>query len=351
MNTATLGELAALVGGTVSGDERITVTTLNNLELAEPGQLTFINNAKLADQLAASKASACIVPVDFSEAEIPLIRVDNVDLSAAKIHNYLLAEEFQVAGIHERAVIGRDCTISEQVSIAALACIGDRVSIGDRVLIAPGVVIGDDVRIGDDCVLHANAVVSYGCSLGNRVVLHHGAIIGSDGFGFAIDPATGEHVSNPQVGTVRLDDDVQIGANACVDRAAFNVTHVKRGVRIDNLVMVAHNCVIGENSILVGQAGIAGSTTLGRNVIIAGQAAVTGHVHLDDGVMVAGKSGVHNDQKKGAVVGGIPAIDVKKWGRASAVFSRLPEMFRELRRLRKEVDRLAALVKPRQEEK
>ncbi|XCN72320.1 MAG: UDP-3-O-(3-hydroxymyristoyl)glucosamine N-acyltransferase [Candidatus Electrothrix aestuarii] len=340
MKTATLSELAALVHGRVLGDEQTQVSTVNSLDLAEPGQLTFINSVKLAEKLAASKASACIVPSDFTEATLPLIQVENVDLASARIHNYLLVEPFQATGIHERAVIGADCKISDQISIGALACIGDRVQIGERVKIAPGVVIGDDVQIGDDCVLHANAVVAYGCTLANRVVLHHGAIIGSDGFGFASDPQTGCHVSKPQVGTVRIDDDAQIGANSCVDRAAFGVTHIKNGVRIDNQVMVGHNCVIGENSILVAQAGIAGSSTLGRNVILAARAAVGGHIHLDDGVMVAALGGVHNDQKKGAVVGGVPAIDIKKWGRAAAAYARLPEMAREVKRLRKELDRL-----------
>lgn len=346
MKTATLGELAALVNGKIIGDDQLQVTTLNSLELAEPGQLTFINTVKLADKLAASRASACIVPLDFSEAEIPLLQVDNVELASARIHNYLLEEEFQATGIHDRAVIGADCLISEQVSIAALASIGDRVHIGERVRIASGVVIEDDVRIGNDCVLHANSVVAYGCTLGNRVVLHHGAMIGSDGFGFATDLQTGIHVSKPQVGTVRLDDDVQIGANSCVDRAAFGTTHIQSGVRIDNQVMVGHNCVIGENSILVGQSGMAGSSTLGRNVILAARAAVGGHIHLDDGVMVAALSGVHNNQKKGAVVGGVPAVDVKKWGRAAAAFTRLPDMIREVKRLRKELDRLVSELKP-----
>ena len=345
MKTVTIGELAALVNGKVVGDDQLRVTTLNSLELAKPGQLSFINTKKLADTLAESSASACIVPPDFEAADIPLIQVENVDLASARIHNYLLEEEFQATGIHDRAVIGADCSISEQVSIAALASIGDRVQIGERVQIASGVVIGNDVRIGDDCVLHANSVVAYNCTLGNRVTLHHGAMIGSDGFGFATDPQTGIHVSKPQVGTVRLDDDVQIGANSCVDRAAFGTTHVKSGVRIDNQVMVGHNCVIGENSILVGQSGMAGSATLGRNVILAARAAVGGHIHLDDGVMVAALSGVHNDQKKGAVVGGIPAVDVKKWGRAAAAFTRLPDMLREVKRLRKELDRLIIELK------
>jgi len=343
MKTATLQELAALVDGAVSGDDRLIVTAFNSLELAVAGELSFINTIKLAGKLAETRASACIVPADLDEVDLPVIRVDNPDLAAALIHNYLLAEDFKPAGIHPSTVIGSNCEVSDQVTIASHVTIGDRVRIGDRVTLHPGVVIGDDVQIGDDCILHANAVVAHRCSLGNRVVLHHGSIIGSDGFGFATDPATGNHVNHPQVGTVHIEDGVQIGANSCVDRAAFGTTRVKSGVRIDNLVMVGHNCVIGENSILVGQVGIAGSTTLGRNVVLGARAGIAGHLHLDDGVMVAAMGGVHNSQKKGSVVGGIPAFDVKKWGRASAAYTRLPDMVKEMRRLRKEVDRLTAL--------
>lgn len=344
MRTATLRELAVLVGGTVSGDDRLTVTAFNSLDLAVAGELSFINTIKLAGKLAETRASACIVPSDLEDVELSVIRVDNPDLAAALIHNYLLAADFKPAGIHPSAVIGSNCEVSHQVTIASHVTIGDRVCIGDRVTLHPGVVIGDDVQIGDDCVLHANVVVAHNCSLGNSVVLHHGSIIGSDGFGFATDPATGNHVSKPQVGTVRIDNGVQIGANSCVDRAAFGTTHVKKGVRIDNQVMVGHNCVIGDNSILVGQAGIAGSTTLGRNVVLGARAAVAGHLHLEDGVMVAALGGVHNNQKKGSVVGGIPAFDVKKWGRATAAYTRLPDMVKEMRRLRKEVDELTSLL-------
>jgi len=344
MKRATLQELAALVGGTVSGDDQLTVTAFNSLELAAAGELSFINTKKMANQLDQTRASACIVPASLDDVELPVIRVDNPDLAAALIHNYLLAEDFRAAGIHSSAVIGRDCVISDLVTIGPLVSVGDRVCIGERVILQPGVVLGDDVQIGDDCTLHANTVVTHGCALGNGVVLHHGAVIGSDGFGFASDPATGNHITKPQVGTVRIEDGVQIGANSCVDRAAFGTTQVKSGVRIDNLVMVGHNCVIGENSILVGQVGIAGSTTLGRNVVLGARAGVAGHLHLDDGVMVAAMGGVHNNQKKGSIVGGIPAFDVKKWGRATAAYSRLPDMIKNIRRLRKEVDRLTTIL-------
>ncbi len=344
MKTATLQELAGLVNGTVTGDGGLVISGFNSLELAQSGELSFIISATMTDQLSQTKAVACIVPDGVEDVSIPVIQVENPDLAAAKIHNYLLDHKFSARGIHPSAVIGKDAQLGKQITIDPLVHIGDNVRIGERVTLHSGVMIGDDVEIGDDCELHANAVVAYGCVLGKNVVLHHGAIIGSDGFGFASDPATGEHVSKPQVGNVQLDDDVQVGANSCIDRAAFGTTHVKKGVRIDNLVMVGHNCVLGENSILVGQVGVAGSTTLGRNVVLGARAGLAGHIHLDDGVMVAGMAGVHNNQKKGAVIGGIPAFDIKKWSRASAAYTRLPDMVRQLRKLRKQVDELTALL-------
>ena len=346
----TLQELAQVVSGDVVGDGSIKITGFNSIELADTDELTFITSGKLAEKAANSQAGACIVPRGVEKFSIPQIVVDDPDLAAATIHNYLLDRSFVATGIHERAVIGDDCQIADKISIGPLVSVGNRVRIGERVTLHPGVVIGDDVEIDEDCVLHANAVVAYGCSLGRRVTLHHGAVIGSDGFGFATDRTTGSHVSKPQVGTVRLDDDVQIGANSCVDRAAFGITHIKTGVRIDNQVMIGHNVEVGENSILVAQTGIAGSTTLGRNVVLGARAGISGHLHLDDGVMVAAMGGVHNNQPKGAVIGGIPAIDVKTWGRAAAAYRRLPEMLKEIRRLRREVDSLTQKLEKEKEE-
>ena len=338
--TCTLNELAKLVHGEVIGDGGIRIRTVNSIDQAGPGELTFLTDSKRADQLAGCQASGCIVPERIEGLAMAQIVAMDPDLAEAIIHNHLLAEPFANTGIHASSVIGEECAISDQVSIGPLVAIGDRVRIGDRVTIRPGVVIEDDVEIGDDCVLHAGAKVARGCILGNRVVLFHGAVIGSDGFGFATDRTTGRHVTKPQVGIVRLDDDVQIGANSCVDRAAFGVTHLKQGVRLDNQVMIGHNVVIGEHSILVAQVGVAGSTTLGRNVILASKAGVADHLHIGNQVKVAAMGGVHNDQPDGAIVGGIPAIEVKAWGRAAAAFRRLPEMLKQLRRLSRQVEAL-----------
>ena len=348
MKAATLQELAHLVDGEVIGDGEHTVYGLNGLDLADAREITFVTDAKSAGQMAASKAGAFIVSKDITCGDRPCIRVRDAYLASAVIHNYLLGQDFQATGIDPTAHIGQECQIPEEVAIGPLVAVGDGVVIGKRVTLKPGVVIGNDVVIGDDCQINANVTIADGCILGRRVIVHSGTVIGSDGYGYATDEK-GRHVKRPQVGIVRIEDDVEIGANVCIDRAAFGQTHIKSGVKIDNLVQVAHNVVVGENSLLVAMTGIAGSTTLGRNVVLGAQTGVTGHIHLADGSMAAGKSGIHTNLKKGAVVGGIPAIDIKTWGRATAVFSRLPQMFRELRRLKKKVETLTRLVEKTQE--
>jgi UDP-3-O-[3-hydroxymyristoyl] glucosamine N-acyltransferase len=341
---STLNEIAALVEGTVGGDGSLQVRGLNSIDQAAGDEITFVTNAKMASRLAGTKAAAAIVPLDLEEPGLPHIRVENPEYAATLVHGHFLAQPFAAQGIHPSAVVGRDCRIADEISIGPLVVIGDRVRIEARVAVHPGVVIGDDCVIGEDTIIYPNVTIAKGSQVGSRVIIHAGAAIGSDGFGYATDPKTGTHLKKPQVGNVRIDDDVEIGANSCVDRAAFGTTRIRSGVKIDNLVMIAHNVDIGENSILVGQVGIAGSTTLGRNVVLGGMAGVAGHLHIGDRVMAAAMSGVHTNLKEGSVVGGLPAVDVKKWGRSAAVFSRLPDMYKEIRHLRKELDSLNQLL-------
>ncbi len=336
----TLNELALLVAGEVSGDGQLSVRGLNGIEQAVAGEITFLSDARKAGLLAGCGASACIVPAECGELDLPCIRVADPDLAAARIHNHFLAREFAARGVVQPTCIGRECHLPDEVSIGPMVCIGDRVKIGRRVTLYPGVVIGSDVIIGDDTVLHANVSVADRSIIGSRVIIHAGTSIGSDGFGYATDQA-GNHVKKPQVGNVRIDDDVEIGANSCVDRAAFGTTRIRRGAKIDNQVMVAHNVDIGENCILVGQVGIAGSTSLGRNVVLGARSGLGGHLNLGDRVMVAAMSGVHTNLKAGSVVGGIPAIEIRQWGRAAASYARLPEMVKDIRRLKREVKKLA----------
>ncbi len=336
-----LEELAALAMGEIAGDAQLMISGFAPLETAGAGDISFLVKAGQIDKLDDFKGSAVIVPMAVEEATVPLIRVQDPYLASARIHTALLEKPFVAKGVHEQAWVGKDTSIPDEISVAPLVSIGERVKLGERVSIESGVVIGDDVRIGDDTTLKANVSVAEGCIIGNRVTIHSGTVIGSDGYGYATD-SQGFHTKRPQVGIVQIDDDVEIGANACVDRAAYGVTLIKSGAKIDNLVQIAHNVVVGENSLIVSQVGISGSTTLGRNVVLGGQVGVTGHISLGDGVMVGAQSGVHNDQKPGAKVGGSPVLPMKTYVRAAIQYGKLPEMGRDLRKLKKEVAALKA---------
>lgn len=332
--TASLSQLAGMVAGELVGDPDLTISGVADIENARPGQITFIAKAKDSGMLADSQASAAIVPRTVNGVGKALIRVDDPYLAVAIIHRFLLEERFVGKGIHPTAHVGDGCRIPEAVTIAPLVVLGERVVVGERVRIGSGVVVGDNVEIGDDTVLHANVTILQGCRIGARVVIHSGAVIGSDGYGYATD-REGRHVKRPQVGIVQIDDDVEIGANVCIDRATFGKTWIRRGAKLDNLVQIAHNVEVGEDSLLVAQVGIAGSSILGKGVVMGGQSALTGHITLGERVMVGAKSGVHNNQPDHAVVSGIPAIPHKKWLRATTAFAQLPELLRDVRELKK----------------
>ena len=339
-------ELAELVGGEVHGDSLLEIRGFAPLESAGAGDISFLVKAGEADKLAACKGTAVIVPMAVKDAPMCSIRVKNPYLAAAQIHNLILERPFVATGVHAMASVAESTRVPEQINMAAFVSIGERVSLGERITLEAGVVIGDDVEIGDDTVLKANVTIAEGCRIGSRVIIYPGCVIGSDGYGYATDER-GFHTKRPQVGTVQIDDDVEIGANSCVDRAAYGVTHIKSGAKIDNLVQIAHNVVVGENSLLVSQVGIAGSCSLGRNVVLGGQVGLADHVNLGDGVMVAAQSGLHNDQKPGARIGGSPAIPMKQYVRAAIQYGKLPEMGRDLRKLKKTV---AALQAEKEEE-
>ncbi len=340
-----LAELAALVQGELVGDPEVRIGGVADFDSAGKGEITFVADLKRGARLDECKASAIIVPNSVTEISVPAIRVRNPYLAVARIHALFVVEPFVATGIDARAVVGRDCHIPAEVAISPLVYLGDRVRLGQRVTLHPGVVVYDDAVIGDDAVLYANVTIGCGCHIGNRVVIHSGTVIGSDGFGYATDH-NGRHVKRPQVGVVQIDDDVEIGANTCIDRATFGKTWIKRGTKIDNLVQLGHNVVIGEDAMLVAQVGMAGSTTTGRNVVLGGQVGLAGHIHLGDRVMVAAKSGVHNSLEPGAIVAGIPAIPHKTWLRASAAYAKLPEMVREMRDLRRQIAELSRAMIP-----
>lgn len=334
-----LEELATLVEGEIASDKNVQITDFSPLETAASGDISFLVKAGQVEKLVDFQGSAVIVPMEIESAPVSVIRVQNPYLASAKIHTLLLDQVFVATGVHERAWVAESTEIPEEIRVAPMAVVGERVKLGERVTIESGVVIGDDAYIGDDTVLKANVCIGEKCKVGNRVIIHAGVVIGSDGYGYATDNR-GFHTKRPQIGIVQIDDDVEIGANTCIDRAAYGVTRIKSGSKIDNLVQIAHNVELGENCLIVSQVGIAGSTTLGRNVVLGGQAGISGHITLEDGVMVAAQSGVHNRQKAGTTVGGTPTLPMKTYVRAAIQYGKLPEMGRDLRKLKKEVIKL-----------
>jgi UDP-3-O-[3-hydroxymyristoyl] glucosamine N-acyltransferase len=322
----TVAELAAMVDGEVVGDGRVVIRGFAPLETAGPEDLSFLAKGGKADRLADCRAGAVLVPLAFTTTcPAALIRVGDPYLASAIIHTFFLDRPFVAKGVHPRAWVGEECRLGEAVSIAPLAVLGDRVSLGERVTIEAGAVVGDDVQIGDDSTIHANVTIYPGCTIGCRVRIHAGAVIGSDGYGYATNQR-GEHLKRPQTGTVKIDDDVEIGAGSCIDRGAYGVTRIGEGTKIDNLVQIGHNVQIGPHCLVVAQVGLAGSTRLGRNVVMGGQSASAGHLTIGDQTMVAARGGVHTDLAAKSVVGGAPALPIRHWAKCSAVFARLPEL-------------------------
>ncbi|MEN8134982.1 MAG: UDP-3-O-(3-hydroxymyristoyl)glucosamine N-acyltransferase [Thermodesulfobacteriota bacterium] len=334
-----ISELAALVDGEWHGED-VAVYDMADVNLAVAGQLAYIDSSRKMTAVAETNATALIVPMDCVPLALPIIKVPNPAWAAAVIHNHLLTSEFVATGIDQRAAVGADCSIPEDVAVGAMAVVGDRVQFGRLVMIGAGVVIGDDVRIGSNVQIRPNVTIMDRSIIGDRVIIHSGTVIGSDGFGYAHDNE-GRHVKRPHVGYVQIDDDVEIGANTCVDRATFGRTWIKRGTKIDNLVQIAHNVEIGADSILVAQSGVAGSTSLGEGVIMGGKVAVNGHLKIGNRVTMAGKAGVVSNQDDGAVVAGFPAFPHKKWLRAASVFQKLPDLVRDVREIKKKLQEIA----------
>ncbi|UCD70702.1 MAG: UDP-3-O-(3-hydroxymyristoyl)glucosamine N-acyltransferase [Syntrophobacterales bacterium] len=335
-----LSELAQLVGGEVIGDGGVKIIGVAPIEEARKGEITFIAHQRYLPKLNQTEASAVIVSLKVSEAEKPLLRVANPYLAFAKILQIYAHRPYESRGVDQQAWVSPTAKLGEGVSIYPFVYVGDHTEIGNRVIIFPGAFVGDNTIIGDDSLVYPNVCICEGSRIGKRVILHCGVVIGSDGFGFAKDGK--RSVKIPQVGIVEIGDDVEIGANTTVDRAAMGKTIIKRGVKIDNLVQVAHTVTIGEDSIIVAQVGIAGSTKIGDNVIIAGQVGVSDHIEIGDNVMVGPQSGVVRDIPPNQVVTGSPSIPHKDHVRAVMTFPKLPEMWRKIGQLEAKVRDLEA---------
>jgi UDP-3-O-[3-hydroxymyristoyl] glucosamine N-acyltransferase len=343
-----LKELAAWVGGTVIGDGDVDISGGAAIEEAQPGEITFISNPKYLSMLSSTKASAVIVSPNVTQGDKPLLSIANPYLAFAKILSLYTQKAYQPKGITPQASISPTARVGKEVTIYPFVCVGDRCSIGDRVTLYSGVSVGEDSSIGDESVLHAHVSIYPGTIIGKRVILHSGVVVGSDGFGYVKDGK--KNVKIPQVGHVEIEDDVEIGANTTVDRAALGKTVIHRGVKIDNLVQVAHNVVIGEDSIIVAQVGISGSTKIGSNVTLAGQAGLTGHITVGDNVMVGAQSGVMNDLPPNSAYTGSPAIPHREQLRVASATLKLPEMRKTLKEIDARLKRIEEMTSPKGKE-
>ena len=326
-----LRDLAAHLGAVLDGDGEAEVSGLAGIEDAGPGELTFVANPRYAGLARTTAATAVLVAPDFPAIAAATLRLKNPYLAWAQAIALFHPAPVYAPGIHATAVIDPTATLGAGAHIGAYVVLGAGVRLGDGAVLLPHAVLYPGVVAGRDFFAHAHAVVRENCTLGDRVILGNGVVVGGDGFGFAKREDGGWH-KIPQAGPVRIGDDVEIQANACIDRASVGATVIANGAKIDNLVQVGHGSQVGANTLLCAQVGLAGSTDVGRNVVLAGQVGVAGHCRIGDGAIATAQSGIPNDVAPGKVVSGYPAFDNRQWLRASAIFQRLPELARRLPR-------------------
>lgn len=327
-----LAEIATRLGCELRGDGEIEVGRLMPIEEAGPGDLTFIANPRYRPWLKTTRASAAIVAYSEDDVDLPTLRCHDRYLTFSQAIDLFYMPPPRIKGIHPTAVIAESAEIGADADVGPYSVIGEGVRIGARAHIDAHVVIYPEACIGDDFRAFAHAVVRERVQIGDRVVLQSGCVIGGDGFGYVLGN-DGSIRKITQSGTVILEDDVEVGANTTIDRAAIGATMVRRAAKLDNLVMVAHGCVIGEGSAIAAQSGLAGSTKLGRYVRLGGQVGTAGHLTVGDGVQVAAQSGVPNDVEAGKTIGGYPASEISQWRRQIAATARLPELLKRVRRL------------------
>jgi UDP-3-O-[3-hydroxymyristoyl] glucosamine N-acyltransferase len=347
MPSIPLAQIAALLGCSPPADPTCQITGIATLPEATPSDISFLGAETYLPQLATTKAAAVVVNRRVRLPDTnrkPVLIVDDADLAIGKLLE-LFAPPIPrpPAGVDPSARIGPDATIAGNVAIGAFVLVGSRTRIGANTIIHPGVIISDDVVIGDDCEIHANVTIRERITIGNRVIIHAGSVLGTDGFGYRWDGT--QHRKIPQIGTIIIEDDVELGSCVCIDRAKFSTTRVGQGTKIDNLVQVAHNVQTGPHCIVTGQAGMAGSVKLGAGVVLGGQCAIRDHVTLGDGAMIAACSGVAEDVAPKTIVSGLPALPHRQTFREQAALRRLPDLVVQVRKLQEQIDELRKQAK------
>jgi UDP-3-O-[3-hydroxymyristoyl] glucosamine N-acyltransferase len=339
-----LGELAQRLGAELRGDSHLRISGVAALEDATETEVSFVVGPKYRRLAKQTAAGALIVPPGMEDLERPLLVSPNPYLAFAQALALFNERPRAALGVSPKAHLGDGVRLGQGVSIHPLAYVGEGAIIGDRVTLHGGAYVGAGVEIGDDTLIHPNVTILDRCIVGKRVIIHSGAVVGSDGFGFAQDGC--RHVKIPQTGIVRIDDDVEIGANCAIDRATLGMTWIQRGAKIDNLVQVAHNVVVGEDSIIVAQVGISGSTRIGKGVVLAGQVGVVGHLEIGDGVRVGAQAGVTKSIAAGQEVLGSPAVAYREFVRTSGMISRLPDLRKKVMDLEKRLAQLEQMKDP-----
>lgn len=338
--------IASFLDGSIDGDKNIKVNNVAKIEEAKSGDLAFLSNPKYENFIYGSKASIVIVNKDFEPKEkisTTLIRVENAYSAFSSLLDLYVASKPQKQGISEKSSIDNSAEVSTDCYIGAFSVIEKGVKIGSNSRIYPNCYIGDNCKIGENVIIYSGVNIYENCIIKDNVIIHSGAVIGADGFGFA--PDNGKYKKIPQIGNVIIEQDVEIGANTCIDRATMGSTVIKRGTKLDNLIQLAHNVVIGEDCVFASQVGIAGSTKIGNKCMLGGQVGIVGHISIADGVQIGSQSGLSNDVKEpNSKILGYPATDARSYARSTAIFRKLPEMSSDISTLKKEIATLKALL-------
>lgn len=333
-----LKKIAQIIGGKVIGKSKTMITGVAGIKEVKKGGITFLAHPKYTDEIKKTRASAVVLAKPIEKCAIPMVIVENPLYSFSRIISIFHEKPYFSKGVNPKAEIGTNVSLGKDPSIYSFVTIGDRVKIGNRVTIYPGSFIGDDSKIGDDCIIYPNVSIMARVSVGKRVIIHSGTVIGSDGYGYV--QYKGKHHKIPQVGEVIIEDDVEIGSNVSIDRAALGKTIIKSGTKIDNLVQIAHNVAVGKDCIIVAQVGISGSSEIGNHVILAGQAGVVDHVKIGNNAIVGARTGVHKDVEPNQRVLGSPFMPYVQFLRAQAMIVRLPKMRDQLESQETRIDKL-----------
>lgn len=334
-------QIAGFLNGTIEGDPNVKVSNFSKIEEGKPGTLTFLANLKYAHHIYNTEASIVLVNNDFKPEQpirATLVKVENAYAALAMLLNLVEQSKSKKKGVDSTAFIAASATVSDDCYVGNFAYIGEGVKMGKNCMVYPHAYIGDHVTVGDNCVFYPHATVYENCTIGNNCILHAGSVVGADGFGFAPEGETYKKI--PQLGNVIIEDDVEIGANTTIDRAVMDSTIIRRGVKLDNLVQIAHNVEVGENTVMAAQVGIAGSVKVGKHCMFGGQVGLAGHIHVADHVVFGAQAGVIRDVKEATTLLGAPAINAKNFMRSSAIFNRLPDIYRSLGQMQREIEQL-----------